>query len=287
MLYCVFGVFIIMVRALVTGGCGFIGSHVVGRLIEEGFEVLIVDNLTTGRIENIQGLKPVQLISKDLNLAAEEIISFCPEYIFHLAALPRIQPSFSEPIEHDIANVHQTIYLLQVAQKCNIKGFIYSSSSSCYGDALYTQTDESHPINPLHPYAIQKYAAEKYVDVLGRKYDFPTVCLRYFNAYGPNSYNPDNIYNAYSSVIGIFKHLRDMEKPLTITGDGEQRRDFVHAHDIASANFFVCSNIDKVKGSVFNVGYGMTYSINRSQPLWWTRVMYLCVLEKQALHTPI
>jgi len=262
MLYYACSVFLIMVRALVTGGCGFIGSHVVEKLILEGFQVLVIDNLSTGRAENIHGLKPIDLITKDLNATGKDIIKFNPDYIFHLAAWPRIQPSFADPIEHDIANVHQTISLLQAARECKVKGFIYSSSSSCYGDATYTPTDENHPINPLNPYAIQKYAAERYVNVLGNKYGFPTVSLRYFNAYGTRSYNPDNIYNAYSSVIGIFNHLKATNQPLTITGDGEQRRDFVHATDIASANLFVSSRIDNLNGSVFNVGYGATHSIN-------------------------
>jgi UDP-glucose 4-epimerase len=261
-------------RALVTGGCGFIGSHVVERLVDEGWSILIVDNLSTGVLSNLSLDVQKHVIPRKISSCRGEILDFKPEFVFHLAAMPRIQPSFEDPIAHDKINVHETLSLIEIISRLGIKGLIYSSSSSCYGEPRYTPTSESHPIDPLNPYAIQKYSAERYVHVLCRRHLIPAVSLRYFNVYGPRSYNKDSPDSAYSSVIGIFKYMMDKSGYVFVTGDGKQRRDFIHAKDVADANLFAAKHISRMNGEVYNVGYGATYSINEVASLMGAEVKY-------------
>jgi UDP-glucose 4-epimerase len=244
-------------NALVTGGLGFIGSNIVDFLIERGWDITVVDNLSTGS-DSYRNSKAKYLIKDVYKLTLDEVSDF--EYVFHLAALPRIQPSFDEPEEHEQANVMITIHLLQLLkQNKKLKKLVYSASSSCYGNPENYPTTESEPIKPLNPYALQKYASEQYCLILGERFNIPVNTLRYFNAYGPRSFNPNNPQNAYSSVVGIFNNQKRGGKPLTITGNGSQRRDFVHVSDIANANYLAA--MSEIKGEYFNIGFGTCYSV--------------------------
>ena len=246
-----------MAKALVTGGLGFIGSNVVDLLVDKGWDVTVVDNLSTGDMANS---------NEKATYVYRDVAEFCHgdikdfEYVFHLAALPRIQPSFDEPLEHEEANVVVTIKLLQALKgSTKLKKLVYSASSSCYGTPKNYPTTEDEQILPLSPYALQKYTAEQYCLILGDRNNIPVNTLRYFNAYGPRSFNPNNKQNAYTSVIGIFANQKKMGQDLTITGDGKQERDFVHVYDIANANYLAA--ISEIKGEFFNIGFGTCYSI--------------------------
>jgi len=244
-------------NAFVTGGLGFIGSHIVDLLIRNGFDVTVLDNLSTGREQHLN--PAARWIRKDLeDVAARDLEGM--EYVFHCAALPRIQPSFDEPEIHETANVIATLRLIG-ALKGNptLKKLVVSASSSCYGDPRRYPTPEDEPVHPLNPYALQKYAAEQYALLLGERFGIPVNTLRYFNVYGPRSFNEQNVYNAYSSVIGIFHHQKTKGTPLTITGDGSQRRDFVHVYDVAEANLKAA--MTGVTFASYNVGAGECYSV--------------------------
>ncbi len=244
-------------KALVTGGLGFIGSHVVDLLIEKGVDVDVIDNLVTGNDAN-RNPKATYIIKDVLDINSAELSDY--EYVFHLAALPRIQPSFTEPMIHETANVVATIKLVEALKDSkHLKKLIYSASSACYGNPIQIPTTENERIAPLSPYALQKYAAEQYCLILGERFNIPTVTLRYFNAYGPRSYNPSNKYNAYTSVVGIFHYQKNCNHNLTITGNGLQERDFVHVKDIANANYLAA--ISSRVGEFYNVGFGKCYTV--------------------------
>lgn len=244
-------------KALVTGGLGFIGSNLVDFLVEKSLEVTVVDNLSTGNIEYKNKLADYWI--KDVSdLKVEEVNDF--DYVFHLAALPRIQPSFDDPLEHEFSNVIITIKLLELLKMSKkLKKLVYSASSSCYGTPINFPTTEEEPIKNLSPYSLQKYSSEQYCLILGERFNIPVVTLRYFNAYGPRSYNSLNVQNAYSSVIGIFHNQKISGSVLTITGDGQQKRDFVHVKDIAYANYLAAVS-DKTN-EYYNVGSGECFTI--------------------------
>lgn len=244
-------------RALVTGGLGFIGSHLVDHLIAQGMTVTVIDNLSTGDRGNAN--PAATYLEQDLALLPKEI-AMDQDYVFHCAALPRIQPSFELPKEHEEANVIGTLDLfLQLRNSRKLKKVVVSSSSAVYGTPTEIPTTEQAFIQPLSPYALQKYATEQYALILGRHYGIPTVALRYFNVYGPRSFQPRSLYNAYSSVIGIFVHQYLQKQPLTVTGDGEQRRDFVHVKDVVRAN--LAAAFSKNEGEIYNIGTGKSISI--------------------------
>jgi UDP-glucose 4-epimerase len=244
-------------KCVVTGGAGFIGSNLVDFLIENDFEVVVVDNLATGREENIN--KQAEFIKEDiLNFDKIKDIFKGADYVFHLAALPRIQPSFEDPEGHEKVNVLGTINCLMASK--GVKKFVYSCSSGIYGNPKEIPTTEKAEISCLSPYALQKYAAEQYCLILGKRYNIPVVSLRYFNVFGPRSFYPENRFSAYSPVVGIFDYLKKQGKSLTITGTGEQKRDFVNVKDVALANFLAAKS-DKVFES-YNIGSGEALSIN-------------------------
>jgi len=253
----------------VTGGAGFIGSNLVDQLIKDGHEVVVIDSLVSGKEENLnpkasfiqadinacrQGTHPLACYRKRVEEAMEG-----SEAVFHLAALARVQPSIENPVPFNDTNVNGTLNMLIIAKKLGIKRFVYSASSSAYGNAEVFPTPESHPTNPLSPYGLQKLIGEQYCKVFSICYGLETVCLRYFNVFGERQ----SLEGAYCLVMGIFANQRLKGEPMTIAGDGEQRRDFTYVGDVVKANISA-SKSDKVgDGEVINIGNGENRSVNQ------------------------
>ena len=250
-----------MPRCIVTGGCGFIGSHLVDLLLAQGHEVVVVDNLVSGRRENLahhRGAAGLRLVHADV----ADVATIQPEFagarwVFHLAALGDIVPSIERPHEYMRANVMGTLGALEAARAARVERFVYSASSSCYGIADQLPTPETAPIRTEYPYALSKYLGEQTALHWGKVYGLPVVSLRYFNVYGPRA----RTTGAYGAVLGVFLAQKLRGHPFTVVGDGTQRRDFVHATDVARANL-AAARADCLN-EVFNVGAGATQSVNR------------------------
>ncbi|MCX8129923.1 MAG: SDR family oxidoreductase [Clostridia bacterium] len=245
---------------IVTGGCGFIGSHLVDRLLSEGHSVTVIDNLSTGRPENLQHQKN----NPNLKIIIEDITDFKAvtqyfeqtDWVFHLAALADIVPSIQMPEQYFRSNVDGTFSVLQAAKEAGVKRFIYAASSSCYGIPDIYPTPETAEIRPQYPYALTKNLGEQLVIHWGQVYKLPVVSLRFFNVYGPRS----RTSGTYGAVLGVFLAQKLAGKPFTIVGDGNQTRDFTYVTDIADA--LVTAAKSDVTNQIFNVGSGGTYSIN-------------------------
>ncbi len=245
-------------KAVVTGGAGFIGSHIADALLKEGYAVHIIDNLSGGKRERV----PVGATLHEVdirNLEAITPIIAGAEVLFHLAALPRVQYSIEHPVETHEVNVNGTLNVLLAARDGNVGRVVYSASSSAYGNQSILPLEETMLPNPLSPYGLQKYIGEQYVRVFAEVYGLPTVALRYFNVYGPRL-DPDG---AYALVIGKFLKQRAEGKSMTITGDGEQTRDFTHVRDVVRANLLAATSASVGRGEVMNIGAGKNASINR------------------------
>ena len=180
------------------------------------------------------------------------------DYVFHLAALPRVQPSIDHPIEYHDANVNATLNILNLSKEAGVKKFILSSTSAVYGETNQFPTSENTDINPLSPYGLHKLIGEQYCSLFSKLYDIKTVCLRYFNVFGNNM----PLEGAYTLVMGVFAQQMKQGKPLTIRGDGEQRRDFVHVKDVARANILAATSKKVGKGECINIGSGENRSVN-------------------------
>jgi UDP-glucose 4-epimerase len=262
-----------MSRALVTGGCGFIGSHLVEHLISKGFDVNVLDNMSTGRKSNLEHIKGSNKITiyegdlQDIKIVQDSIID-C-DYVFHLAALADIVPSIINPLGYFSTNVSGTVNLLEVARKFKIKKFVYSASSSCYGIPDIYPTPEIAEIRPQYPYAFTKWAAEQAVMHWGKVYDLPVVSLRLFNVFGTRS----RTSGTYGAVFGVFLAQKLAGKPLTIVGDGSQTRDFTYVTDVANA-FLKAAQSDSVN-EIFNVGSKKTYAINQLASLLGGEITYI------------
>ena len=247
-------------KHIVTGGCGFIGSNLVDKLIDLGHEVIIFDNISSGKVENIN--PKARFIEVDIS---EDYFDECIDWfdgvdkVFHTAARARVHPSIIDPISFNKTNVDGTLTLLKMAVDSGVRRFVYSASSSAYGNTNVLPTPESHSTNPLSPYGAQKLMGEIYCKTFSQVYDIETVSLRYFNVYGERQL----LEGAYCLVMGIFLQQRLNNKPMTIRGDGEQRRDFTYVSDVVDANI-KASQSDKVgKGEVINVGNGNNRSVNQ------------------------
>jgi len=249
-------------NALMTGVAGFIGSNLLDHLFSRAdWKITGIDNLTTGSEDNIrhQFNNPRFKFIKQSCSDLKSLKGF--DCIFHLAALPRIQPSFDLIKEHVEANLLQAIHLIELMIKENYyPRIIYSGSSAIYGNPKKIPTNESAEINCLNPYSFQKYEVEKYFELIATRYPLNYVTLRYFNPYGPRSFNPKNKFNAYSSVVGIFLNKMQEGKPLFVTGDGSQKRDFIHINDVAEANYLAATLPGK-SNTAFNIGNGSTFSV--------------------------
>ena len=248
-----------MKRAIVTGGAGFIGSTLVDKLIEQDVSVSVIDDFSTGRVENTNKL--VYYWNRDISdIDIDELTEFMKDVdvIFHTAAKARVQPSIQDPLSFNKANVDSTLKILLAASRAGVKRVIYSASSSCYGEATVLPTPETYEKNPLSPYGLQKYIGEEYCKMFSEVYGLDTCSLRYFNVYGERMV----LDGAYKLVMGIFaKQLID-KKPLTITNDGTQRRDFTYVGDVVEANILAANYPGKLNGESFNIGNGKNYSVN-------------------------
>lgn len=249
-------------KVLVTGVAGFIGSNLLDYLIgNTDWHITGIDNLSTGNKANVAhhlGNARFTLIEKEC-LQLESLKEFGK--VFHLAALPRIQPSFEFINEHIRANLVNAVHLLELMIKDNhFPRIVYSGSSAIYGTPKNIPTAEDEPIDCLSPYAFQKYEFEKYMELISTRYPIDYITLRYFNPYGPRSFNPANKFNAYSSVVGIFLNKYQNNEDLLVTGDGSQKRDFIHVQDLAKANYLAAIHPKKIN-TAFNIGKGSTLSI--------------------------
>ena len=246
-------------KVIVTGGAGFIGSHLVDALVERGFDAHVRDDLSAGKMENVN--KRAIFHKEDIrNFEAIKKIVEGSKYVFHVAAKPRVQVSIQNPREtHDI-NVNGTLNVLVASRDAGVKRVIYSASSSAYGEQDTMPLHEEMHARPISPYGLQKYIGELKCRVFSRVYGIETVSLRYFNVYGPRLVSDGG---AYDLVIGRFLKQRKEGKPMTIVPDGEQTRDFTHVRDVVNANLLAMLS-DKVgKGEVINIGAGKNYSINK------------------------
>tara|TARA_B100001094_G_scaffold68326_1_gene64609 strand:+ start:375 stop:1277 length:903 start_codon:yes stop_codon:yes gene_type:complete len=250
-----------MQRVVVTGGAGFIGSNLVDKLIEQGKTVIVLDDLSTGKEENINPKATFWKVdisdTSKLRTGWLTTIMQGVDTVFHLAAMARVQPSIEEPISYHNVNVTGTHNLLVAARNAGVKKFIFSSSSSVYGNASIP-TSETHPKNPISPYALHKLIGEQYCKLFSTLYDIDTVSLRYFNVYG----NRMNLEGAYRLAIPIFATQIKEGKPCTINNDGNQRRDFTYVDDVIDANIKCALSKKQFKGDIFNIGHGNNVSIN-------------------------
>ena len=247
-------------KCLVIGGAGFIGSNLVDRLIKDKHEVQVWDNLSTGKRNNINPLANFINcdITKSYDARKVQMDNFKPDVVFHLAAMARVQPSIENPIEYHDANVNGMLNVLNMCVECGVKKFVFSSSSSVYGDAEQVPTTEECKLNPISPYALHKLIGEQYCRLYSKLYGIETVSLRYFNVYGERQL----LEGAYCLVMGIFTQQRLEGKPMTINGDGEQRRDFTYVGDVVEANVKVATMKMNFNGDVFNIGNGDNRSVN-------------------------
>lgn len=248
-------------RALVTGGAGFIGSHLAERLLAEGHQVAVLDNLSAGRLRNLshlgdrEGLAVHQADVADLDSIRPLFEGV--DWVFHLAALADIVPSIVSPLAYHHANVDGTVSVLEASRQAGVKRFIYAASSSCYGLPRLFPTPETAEVQPQYPYALTKYVGEQYVLHWGTAYRLPVLSLRLFNVYGPRS----RTSGAYGAVFGVFLAQKLRGKPFTVVGDGTQSRDFTFVSDVVEA--MVMTARSDLRQEALNVGSGQTYSVNR------------------------
>ncbi len=243
-------------KLLVTGGAGFIGSNLVDELIKLGHQVLIIDNLSTGKKKFINS--KAKFYKKDIrDYKSIKPLFKGADCVFHLAAQPRIQPSIVNPAESFANNVLGTFNVLLAARDSKVQKFIYSASSSAYGDQKSMPLKEEMTPNPKNPYALFKYNGEEMCGLFNKLYGLSTVCLRYFNVYGERQ----SVEGAYATVIGIFLKQKKADQPLTIVGNGNQRRDFTYVGDIVRANILAMKSKNAI-GHLINIGSGQNYSVN-------------------------
>ncbi|MCG8524772.1 MAG: GDP-mannose 4,6-dehydratase [Opitutales bacterium] len=247
-------------KCVVTGGAGFIGSHLCDLLISKGHEVWVVDDLSTGREKNIQHLVENQafhFIAESVCDLHRESLPETVDWWFHLAGRADLVPSIQNPEDYYHINVTGTLNALQLARECGVRKFLYTASSTCYGVPDAYPTGEAAPSKPEHPYALTKLMGEELALFWAKIYHLPVLSLCLFNVYGPRS----RTTGAYGAVFGVFLKQKLAEKPFTVVGDGEQTRDFTFVTDVAEA--FLAGAESDAGGMRLNVGSGNTYSVNR------------------------
>ena len=252
-------------KYIVTGGVGFIGSNLVDRLLEDGHEIVIIDNLENDesrrRFESKEfsswNINNPTIINEDIATITDFSAFYNADGMFHLAALPQVQPSINNPIKYHSVNVNGTLNMLVACKEMGIKRFVFSSSSAVYGDVKSLPTTEAADLNPVSPYGLHKLIGEQYCQLFDKIYDMETFSLRYFNVFGPRQ----PLSGDYSLVMGKFANQLLNKSPLTINGDGEQRRDFIYVGDVVDANI-ACMTIDSSKNNIINIGSGYNISVN-------------------------
>ena len=248
-------------RCVVTGGAGFIGSHLVERLLTEGRDVLVVDDFSTGRQANLEEAARAggSLELAEASVTDERIHELLRpgDHVFHLAALADIVPSIERPLEYHRANVDGTVNVLEAARQSGVARLVYTASSSCYGIPDAYPTREDAPPRPQYPYALTKWLGESIALHWGQVYGLPVVSLRLFNVYGPRA----RTSGSYGAVFGVFLAQKLAGKPFTVVGDGTQTRDFTFVTDVVDA--FVRAAESEVAGEAINVGSGIDSSVNR------------------------
>ena len=260
-----------MTTAIVTGGAGFIGSHLVDALLAENISVRVLDNYSTGRPENLAHVAgQVELVEADFAKPGSwQNLFQDTDWVFHLGALADIVPSIQRPTDYFQANVDGTFNVLEAAKNAGVKRFVYAASSSCYGIPEKYPTSEAAEISPQYPYALTKRLGEELVMHWAQLYNLPAIALRLFNVYGPRS----RTSGTYGAVLGVFLAQKLANKPFTIVGDGTQTRDFTYVTDVANA--FLTAAKSSVREEIFNVGSGETVSVNRLVELLGGEVTYI------------
>jgi nucleoside-diphosphate-sugar epimerase len=250
------GVF--MSSYLVTGGAGFIGSHLAEELIHRGQRVRVVDSLITGKRKNLAPLKSIEFVEGDLaDLAVAKAAVNGMEYVLHQAAIPSVPRSVEDPITSNRANIDATLNVLVASRDAGVKRVVYAGSSSAYGDTPTLPKQEDMPPNPLSPYALQKLVGEQYMRMFTALYKLETVTIRYFNVFGPRQ-DPSS---PYSGVISLFTTALLENRSPTIFGNGEQTRDFTYIANVVDGVLRACAA--NVSGMVLNVATGSRISLNR------------------------
>ena len=246
-------------KCLVTGGAGFIGSNLVDQLVKLDHQVIVLDNLSTGSLSNLNHANTkIEFFNVDISRDKESIQKYFNnvDQVFHMAGLADMHSSILDPNKYFQTNVTGTLNVLEASKKAKAKKFIYAASASCYGVPEKFPTDENCKINPQYPYALTKFFGEQLVIYWAKIYSMHNVSLRFFNVYGPRS----SLKNAYSSVFSVFLDQKRAEKSLTIVGDGNQTRDFIHVYDLTNA---IIKASEKGKhGEIYNVGSGQETKIN-------------------------
>jgi len=246
-------------KAIVTGGAGFIGSHLVELLIKKKFSVVVIDNFATGRLNNLKKISnKIKIVKGSITNYSKIEKNFrnC-KYVFHLAGLADIVPSIENPEKYFDTNVKGTLNVLMASKKYGIKKVIYAASASCYGIVKKFPTDENNKISTEYPYALTKYLGEELICHWAKAYNLSTISLRLFNVYGVRS----RTTGAYGAMFGVFLAQLINNKPLTIVGDGKQTRDFTYVTDVANAFYMAAKS--KIFHDIFNVGTGKPTSVNQ------------------------
>jgi UDP-glucose 4-epimerase len=262
-----------MPRAVVTGGAGFIGSHMVDLLVDHGYSVVVIDNLVTGRAENLAQHRReprVEFHETDMcAVAADSRLFKGIDYVFHFGGIGDIVPSIERPLQYMRANVDGTLAVLEASRHAGVRKFVYAASSSCYGLATELPTAEEAPIRPEYPYALSKYLGESAALHWAQVYRLPVISIRMFNVYGPRV----RTTGAYGAVFGVFLTQKLHGKPYTVVGDGSQRRDFVYVTDVARAYLMAAESSEA--GEVFNLGSGNPQTVNRLGELMGGEVVHV------------
>ena len=247
-------------RYLVTGGAGFIGSHIVMRLVNDGAIVRVVDNLSTGQIQRLDRVRSaIEWVQGDLaDQSVAENVADGMDFVVHQAAVPSVQRSLSDPLGTNQANVVGTLNLLESSRRAGIRRFVYAASSSAYGDTEVLPKHEDMPPNPMSPYALQKFVGERYCKLYYDLYGLETVGLRYFNVFGPGQ----DPHSEYSAVIPRFINYLLTDRPITIFGDGEQSRDFTFIENVVEANLLALGALNAA-GKMCNIGCGERITLNQ------------------------
>lgn len=260
-----------MEKVIITGGSGFIGSNLVDSILAKGANVIVIDNFSTGRIQNLDHVKDrIKIINRDIAEPGDWQNQFEKiDYVFHLAALADIVPSIENPDFYYQSNVNGTFNVLEACRKYNVNKIVYSASSSCYGIPDEYPTKETAQICPQYPYALTKYLGEQLVMHWCQVYNLPAISLRFFNVYGPRS----RTSGTYGAVFGVFLAQKLAGKPFTVVGDGTQTRDFTFVKDVVDA--IIAAAESDVNGEIINIGSDNTYSVNRLVKLLGGDVVYI------------